>query len=370
MGFVHDWKKVLGYKSDPFVQWPRKRAQEFIVNRDRERERLNLFIIKNERFGILHGSRGAGKSLLLRWLAEEVRQKVFFIDAEQAQHFTNTLFEIVVPVVERRVRQVREKLSPDVRRSLLIERLRKRRFLLLIDNAQHLTKEGKALLQELFTACPEGQFLFVLERLVKEYESWPFLLELGEMSVASLKELIAKRIALAGGVGTHPFSEKELEQLITKAKKNPAKLLTLARERAIELSLTAGPPPKPASKAPEKASRPVAVKSRPEEHGAKEKRKRWFSIKIVNDWDGEGDEETLDEGLLEPHAAQPEIRPDAQQDAELLKEIIEHATKESGTQGSPVKESALQAPARESAESDVEEVIKTLVHELEEEKHD
>jgi ABC-type cobalamin/Fe3+-siderophores transport system ATPase subunit len=73
VSFVLDWQKKLGYKQDPFVAQPSKNVGDYIVGREKERENLNLFIIKQEKFGILHGPKGSGKTTLLLWLERQLK---------------------------------------------------------------------------------------------------------------------------------------------------------------------------------------------------------------------------------------------------------------------------------------------------------
>ncbi len=298
MAFVTDWQKALGYRRDPFGE--SKRVADIIVDRDQERERLNLFIIKGRRFGILSGPDGNGKSTLLRWLDGHLDRSLL-LGREAAAHrkaFVEALLRKALGPLER-LRKV--ELKGEELDAFLLERLAKRRLALLIDDAEALTKENLALLYRIIERCPDVQTIIALERPLKEHEALgkdELGLSLEGMGKEAMAALLERRIGLAGGEGSHPFDERELARLAEQAKGNPAKLLALARDRAIELSLNAAPPPKERAK-----QRPFSIRFVKEEELQREpKRSR-----------SEGMERSGPSG-------------EAAADAERLGEIVERAT--------------------------------------------
>lgn|GEM_PF-2122515 len=394
MGFVHDWQKALGYHKDPFVEVPSKSVEQYFVDREAEREKLNLFIIKRHRFGTISGPKGSGKTALLCWLQQELtkhRHKTIMLTGKILEHrkpFFDYLLNGTLHIIEKTVTRPHEKLKKDEVETFLLQKLRKRHVIFLVDEAQLLIKENKELLKTILRECPESQVLLVLERVLKEHAEWgkdELAMELGGMGIDALKQLIGKRIALAGGVGIHPFSNAELEGLIAKVKQSPVKLLVLARERAIELSLKAGPPPKTRPTPPEKTSKAARRREVPtpklkkQEDGksslkSTKAKKRWFSLRIVNDWaekagkddpaaaDSAPDHEMLDESLLEP-------RGEAKLDADMLNDLI--ASNENDEEIStdeieiPVNEEKHgRKNDRKKDEIEVEDVIESLVQEL------
>ena len=426
MSFVLDWQKKLGYKDDPFVEQPSGQVRTFFVDRDQERERLNLFVIKQQRFGILHGPKGSGKSTLSTWLAQQLGSKVKVIQVqgkmvEHKKPFVEHVLSQCLNVVEKNVTKPHEHLAKDEIEAFILQKLRKKRIILIIDDAQLLIRENKHLLKDVLKECPKSQVLLVLERILKEHEAWgkdDLGLALKDMSEEALTELLKVRIEGAGGHGTHPFDKKELDGLLEKSKKNPVRLLALARERAMELSLTVGPAPKPEEKKAKKKDKKAEKKEEKEQEKAveksidedkaadpgdakdkkdakdekkgddkekdepkgeegehheeekdhdkhhKKKKDKWFSLKIVKDKsakpivsvDHEEEEghkghkeqhgEELDESLLEP-------RGDAAVDADMLNEIVTSHEAE-------LKD--------DDDEIEVEDVIETLVEELDKKK--
>ncbi len=306
MGFVLDWQKKLGYKSDPFVEEPLARVHDYFVGRDEEREKLNLFIIKQHAYGILQGGKGVGKTSLLRWLHETLQAyKVpsLFIEKRllsTPKLFTNALLEHALNVLEKKVSKPHEKLQGDELQDFLAEKLAKRRLVLLIDDANDLSAESVKLLKKLLSSSHEVQVILALERTLKAHE------ELGEDELAivlddldpdALVQLLARRIGLAQGRGTFPFDDDELDTLIGKAKRNPSRLLALARDRAIELSLKVKAPvptrtvtvalaPQSSSRSEPRAALPLEEprpKAPEKSSGTAPGRRRWFAFRPDED---------------------------------------------------------------------------------------
>ncbi len=379
MSFVLDWQKKLGYRTDPFVERPARRVAEYLVNRRAEQERLNLFIIKQERFGIIRGERGSGKSLLLEWLAQQLRWHFLTLPVvllKGSDDLEERLLAASLNVIERTITKPHENLRGEKRRQFLMEKIGDRRLLILVDDAERLTREKRELLRRILAHCGKARVILALEESRKEEELSrnELRITLKEMTNEELKEVLARRIALAGGVGTHPFDDHELSLLIGKAKKNPASLLSLARDRAIELSLRAGPPPKREKKeVGEEARKEKKGKEAPEKEGGKsedrgrsggegkpragrnesggkgkegEKRVggRWLSFKIIS--------ESEKEKKGEERARERTSIPDPAEDLALLNEVV---TKTAGSEEGEEK-------------VEVEDVIETITKEMEKNK--
>ncbi|RME31562.1 ATP-binding protein [Candidatus Woesearchaeota archaeon] len=292
MGFVHDWQKKLGYKKDPFTAEPSPRVHDYLVGREKEREQLNLFCIKQDRFGIIHAPAGMGKSTLLLWLRAEMKRRALLVSGRATHEQVQDAFLLRGFGMLGRVTKSYEKLTPQQRDERIIERVGKTPLLILIDDANELAKESKELMKRLLT-LPKTQVILALERVLKEHESFGedrLGLELKPLPPAVLTLLLARRIALAGGVGVFPFSDEDLREL-TKAKTIPL-LLERARERAIELSLKVeGPPKKTREEAPQKKRKPAEQVSTgtlttQQESAPADTEKKRFAIKFVRRKEG------------------------------------------------------------------------------------
>lgn len=250
MGFVLDWQKKLGYRSDPFVPEPRKRVHDFFVARKRERELINLFIIKQDRFGIISGSSSIGKTTLLRWIEEELEHKVnvLFLKGSILSNkklFLETLIKKSLNPIEWLIKRD-EKLSRDEKEPFLLQKLKKRQLIILVDDARNLSSDNIVLLQRILNSSSRVQIIFTLERVLKMHEEFAhdsIHLSLKPLSEKERSELLKKRLELVGTVDSFPFDSQEMKRLV--ATENITILLKEARDKAIELSLKVkGPPPK------------------------------------------------------------------------------------------------------------------------------
>jgi len=421
MAFVLDWQKKLGYSGDPFVERPAGRIADYFADRDAEREKLNLFVIKQARFGIVQGARGSGKSTLLAWLTAELEQhhqvRVLLFDDPKTlagpRLFPQQLLDSQLNLLERVTKQ-HEKLKPEEQEQLLAKKLGTQRALILVDNANELATENQRLLQRLQQQCNGLQVILALERVLKEHEAFgeeALGITLEELPEKVLFTLVERRIALVSPHGLYPFDEPELKKLVASAKRSPVKLLSLCQDRAIQLSLKAGPPPQEAkrpeeakkqeeTKKPEEAKKQEPSKrEKSKEEGSKreerkaatkeekkagekaeekreekktdekseekreekreepsaEKPKRWLSIRIIK----EEEEDAIEDSSAEERPKQAGQGSSAELDAKLLEQALSNP-------GAP-KEEPKQAKPKE-LELPVEEVLKTIPIEEKSEK--
>jgi len=364
MAFVLDWQKKLGYRNDPFIVDPGQRVQAFFVDREAEREKINLFIIKRGKVGILQGAKGAGKTTLLRWVAEELEHhglkgNVLLLADEKVLASKNKLLQALLErnlsVLERTVTKPHEKLKGEELEKLLLEKLAKRHSLIIVDDAQALEKEQLDLLKTILQSCPEAQVILALERVLKAHEALgndDLGLSLEEMSDEHLTELLEKRIALAGGTGTFPFEDEDIEKLLAGSKKNLVKLLELARERAIDLSVKVKGPPQPikATERPKEAATARAAEAAKTaeaiEKIAPEPKKKWFSIKFVKEEEQKNVKEKKEQKELPP-------------DAELLDKLV---TTAENAKEAPQKKAEEPKPKTEAVK--IDKAIETVVEQL------
>ncbi len=250
VALVLDWKKKLGYTRDPFEPAPPSPASRYAVGFEDVQERFNLFLIKHERLATLSGEPGTGKTLFLAWAQEQLKAgyKTHAIDAERhgtADALRDAVLSGSVSLLARALRNPLRK-GADEKRALLLKNLSAGKQILLIDNAGALSPEALALLKEIMDATQTHIVLAdTKERLERGQPRGAHLaLKTPAYTHAQLASILERRIAGAGGSGTFPFDGEQLAALVRKADGNPARLLALARERAIELSLKVATPPK------------------------------------------------------------------------------------------------------------------------------
>lgn len=239
MSLVLDWKKKLGYRNDPFHTDIPRPVHRFLVGLDDLQEKFNLFLIKNHRVGMLSGEKGAGKTMFLRWVEESLRDRKYRA-AYLSGRGRNVLEDLTHDGIFARFR----KRTPDDRYKALLKRLRKRRYVFLVDDAGSLDKANTELLLDILDKTETHVLLADTPEKLKKIDLTDQLkAALPDYGHEQLVEILARRITAAGGSGTFPFEDSHLKGLTKKAKGSPAKLLELAREQAIELSLKVKRPP-------------------------------------------------------------------------------------------------------------------------------
>jgi hypothetical protein len=353
MTFVLDWQKKLGYSGDPFVERPVGSVADYFVDREPEREKLNLFIIKQLRFGIIQGAKGNGKSTLLAWLKAELEQhhqvRVLLFDDPKTlagpRLFPQQLLDTQLNLLERVTKQ-HEKLKPEEQEQLLAKKLGAGRALILVDNANELATENQRLLQRLQQRCTGLQVILALERVLKEYEAFgedSLGIALEELPENVLFTLIVRRIALVSPHGVYPFDEPDLKKLVASAKRSSVKLLSLCQDRAIQLSLKAGPPPQE-TKRPEEAKKqeetkkqesPKREESKKEERKAATKEDTKAGEKTEEKREEKKVEETSEEKREEKKEQPQEEKPKRWLTIRIIKEEEEEAIEDSATEEKP-----------------------------------
>ncbi|MBR9703468.1 AAA family ATPase, partial [Candidatus Woesearchaeota archaeon] len=159
---VLNWQKKLGYHNDPFQDKPF--FTECLVGLDKQREAINLFIIKGQQLGLVLGEKGMGKSTLVHWLQEEMQGKIKVIALEaktigSRERLEKTLYEATSNFIEKHI--IKDEKTKEEKHTALKERL-KAQHVLFIDNAGSLTPPHISLLQEFLNDTKLQLLLFDL----------------------------------------------------------------------------------------------------------------------------------------------------------------------------------------------------------------
>lgn len=254
--FVLEWEAALGYKENPFKIEIMSPVSKYIANLESEKERANLFVITNKKFGTVTGEEGAGKTIFLMWLEEQLQKfkhkiVVNYIDWSEAKTNIRLVRELFRPSSGFKAFSDKELDGIDTENFdvKLKEELGNKKYVLLIDNLQKFTKERFLFLDKLITM--NTQIIITggkeLSGSLDSIRSWldgrgihlkdELNVRLDEISLTGTKEMIAKRIAKAGGKSLYPFDEELLKSIWLKAKKNPKRIIELCHDYAIELSV-------------------------------------------------------------------------------------------------------------------------------------
>lgn len=233
----------------------------------------------------MHGHEGIGKTTLLTWLSSHLGKDALYVNKDVVKHkknFLDALLKHSLSVVEKMTKP-HEKLSGEQLDNFVVEKLRKHPVVLLVDDAHELSQENKILLRQL---AEHLQVIIAVEKVLKEYNQYgedELDLELKHMDTEELRHMLAKRIALVEGIGIFPFQEEDIQELAKKAKHQPVKLLSLARDRAIDLSLkveSLPPREKTHHEQPTEERKTHEATRHTTKHQEKPK-KKWFSIQLV-----------------------------------------------------------------------------------------
>ncbi len=250
MSIVTDWKKKLEYEEDPFREETPEEIEEVFVDREEEREKLNMFLLKEENYGTVVGEQGVGKHALMKWFDKNIEKEFKTIiienngDQERTENlgkkdFVKRVLEKHLNFFEKTITKPHEKLSFEEMVEFIKRRSEKKRTIILLYG--ELPEETLSLLNDLVS---ESRFALVIfcEPSEKEQEKFENLedyleIELDPLSKESMKKMLAKRIENAGRKNCYPFSEEDVEELVEQNEEDLPGFLRSAKEKAMSLSL-------------------------------------------------------------------------------------------------------------------------------------
>jgi type II secretory pathway predicted ATPase ExeA len=257
-GFVLDWEQALGFRADPFSGDTPSPVEDHIAGMKKERNKLNLFVINNSRFGTIQGEEGIGKTILMHWLKEaldEHDEKLFCVYVDGGNKDTRVLKEIVVPLMSRYEKTVKKgqlKMSLDQFVFFIQEKIGDRKLVVLVDGVKALLPKDLVLFSKLYKLISlqvvladtkeaiRNSILGRVER-IEDVDKSQFHddLHIGVdgLSVGEVEDMLTSRIESAGGHGIAPFSPNTVRALHRKSNGNPKTLLRMCKTKAIELSV-------------------------------------------------------------------------------------------------------------------------------------
>jgi Cdc6-like AAA superfamily ATPase len=236
--FVIDWEKNLDWSGNPFLDIIHQPINIFKANLDHESKTLNKFFIQGNKFGIIRGKKGSGKTFLLKWLEEELKTfenkfNIFYFDAKTSNH--KTLIKLLLKHFSS---FSLFKNSEEVLNIIKSNLSKNKKTVFLIDDADLLPRESVEILKKvnsfnhvsiIFTTCTDNHF--------KDFGDDEANIHIKPMNYDSIKDMIVKRIENYNGVDIEPFNSIQLKTLAKKAAYNPRDMLKLCNEKAIEIAL-------------------------------------------------------------------------------------------------------------------------------------
>lgn len=248
--FVLEWDKALGWHDNPFQDKIFEPVESFVVGYEKERQRLNLFLIENYKYGVLLGEEGIGKTTLLRWLRSQLKHyknrfSVVYVNAKNlSEHeFIKTLVYPQLNFFQRWIMRPWRKLHIGNVVEFLIPRLNAKNMIILLDEAHLLSKPDLLILKHIFDSPLPVQLIVagfpeeMQKSIVSNMAQDRLGITLHGLSFAETKEMLQSRIEALGGHGIEPFDEGMLKHFIREHQNNPRYVLALCSDHAIKLSL-------------------------------------------------------------------------------------------------------------------------------------
>lgn len=247
---VLKWTRVFCWRDDPFKQELLYPLQEFIVIEKEKKSALNHFLVKGEDFGTITGDAGTGKTAFLHWIKWELDTHhpevvACLIDSTEKRVTESMLRkQIMTPFLnmyQKTVSRPFEGMTNEQVVGYMKEKTGKKPFVLLADEPQNLTEKALDILAAVqksgikIQVIVAGQKEELKKSGIKGRDSLKF--ELEGLDTALTTQMLSKRIEAVGGTGVYPFDQQSIKLLREHAKGNPLKLLELAKEKAIQLSI-------------------------------------------------------------------------------------------------------------------------------------
>src|SRR3989344_2578371 len=98
--FVIDWYKEFNFRDDPFKPEILDPIEDYVVNYENERRKLNYFIIEKLPICLIEGPNGCGKTTLLHWLAYEISKdkgRIITILINENTNYDKLILQIITP---------------------------------------------------------------------------------------------------------------------------------------------------------------------------------------------------------------------------------------------------------------------------------
>jgi len=289
--FILKWFKEFRWINNPFRLEIFNPIEKYLTGYDKEKQKLNYFIIENYSFGSIRAEKGAGKTMILLWLKQSLQSykgsilPIYYKAEKRSEslteslvdNFTNMRDKIVMgSLFKLRLKKIASKIKSKFNRKkdaphsieemqqqqhqeksiyeliyhkkytkfselekFFEKKLKGQRLVVLIDNAHMLSEPDVNFVSEMLESNLLCQVVATFDKgeknLFKVKDS--LKMNLGQLSYKEVENMIRVRIASVGGGGIDPFNEHMLHGIYNKGNKNPLHILKIAYDQAVKLSL-------------------------------------------------------------------------------------------------------------------------------------
>jgi hypothetical protein len=249
---VLKWNRVFCWHENPFKVEILRPVDNFFVCDKKKKSLLNMFLVKQHKFGKITGDEGTGKTTFLHWIhweLEEHHPEVVpcFIDATRktvgGKSVSKQLMDPFLNIYQKTVSRPFEGIHADELGKYIAKKVGGKPFVLLVDEPHNVSETALPFFAALNNAGVKVQVIIAgrKENLrgstlwKNEKDSLKFDLHGLDTHLASL--FLRKRIESFGGEGTYPFDSHKIAILVKQTGGNPVALLEKAKEKAIQLSI-------------------------------------------------------------------------------------------------------------------------------------
>lgn len=280
--FLMDWYKEFDWFSNPFKPLVIS-PQDLMVNLEKEKQKINLFIIKQHDFGIIKGDDGLGKTTLLRWMSDELRKYKDKVSVDYI-HDSSINETKVMRYLSYPLRTLPEKLAYNIYTKLNLEKsyirykkkaasddlflkifndliqryslnlnsnnipifmeqkLKKRSLVILIDDIQNITSKSLDILKKISSfksvqLIVTGTSSDIKKSRISSLGRDRLGISMPKLTFEQMSKMIALRLQFYGAKDSYPFDTRTLKRLYMRSDKNPKKMLRLCYDYATKLSI-------------------------------------------------------------------------------------------------------------------------------------
>lgn len=248
--------KTWGWRANAFEEKIPDDVGATIVGFDDEIKLIKAFVVQSYKFGMITGPIGAGKTTTLKYVSQILDKDsdliVNNIYATQNIDKRELMQLISKPVLGFFRRKAHKYETVSTFPSFLNKRLKKKRMILLIDEAQDLSDENFSLLRAIASECSVS---IICAGTDKMHRKIPDSLKdrgrdgegqikldvvLRLLDIENTSKLIEKRIQYFDGEDIKPFRIDDIKHIHKKSRGHPRRTIAEANDRLYDLYLKKG----------------------------------------------------------------------------------------------------------------------------------